>query len=104
LHRDNVMIQPEARAAGDVIRTKEFARCVAREYPPFDVVFSKVKGKQVHEWAWHQHWALTLDETGLMWVMYKGKKVGWLGGPEGKSVRLGEEYQFLKESYEEATA
>lgn len=101
LHRENTAVYPERPGIFDIIRTKEFAACIKRDYPSFKDVMRALRNGSADSRAFHPLWGLQKTPLGLVWVCYKKETVGWF---EGGKLKLGDGFQFLKESAEEAFA
>ena len=110
LHRDNCKMSFPNRDnrvhAGEMLKSREFGRTVAGDFPSFKKVFAAmVKGRdgkgRVESRAFSKEFGLTRSDLGLVWLLHRGKKVGWY---EEEHLRLGEGCMHLIQSYEEVVA
>lgn len=110
LHRDNIhVVEGDRRHRlryADLLRSREFGRCAMRDYPKFDnameaVAAGKDAKSKVLARAFSPEFGLTRTELGLVWLVYRGDRVGWY---EKGHLRLGEGKEYLIQSYEEAVA
>lgn len=101
LHTSNIMVSGRGFPR-EVIYTPEFGDCVKGLYPSHADCLKKMKAnKTLRGYAFSRHYALTKGELDLIWLMYRGEKVGWV---EGNDSVLSEEYFYLHEDLTEAKA
>jgi hypothetical protein len=111
LHRDNMGVGNRADLApirlrhADILRSRELGRCIQRDYPSFEdaskaVMEGDARGK-VASRSFHPEFSLERNELGLLWLAYRGTRVGWY---EKGHLRLGEGMQHLIQLYEEVVA
>lgn len=99
LHPDNVMVSPPRLPVRNFMKRPEFRASIENKYPSFDEVLKAVRQRAERSRAFCKHYALRRDEVGLVWLLYRDIKVGWL--EDDSSIHLGPEFEFLKEDIAE---
>lgn len=100
LHRDNVVTIPH-RWGFRAIRRAEFRNVVLNKYPTWEECYQILSNHDLpyEAMAFHRLYAVEKDPLGLMYLMYRGERIGWF---QDDKPMLGLEYNFLKEELQEA--
>ena len=101
LSRDGVEASPAhggSPPARDLVSTPEMAATIMDEYPPFLEALSQVRTGASRAAAYHRFFCFVRNEMGLVWLWYKGVKVGWM---EQDIPMLGVQFQYLYEELRE---
>ncbi len=112
LHRDNMRVVDTGQVKkmimnGHLLRSREFGRTVMRDYPSYEEAFQHVsdgkdaRGRVIDGRAFSPNFGLERTDLGLLWLCYRGERVGWY---EKGRLRLGEGREYLIQSYEEVVA
>lgn len=82
-----------------VMRTPGFRSMMANNYPTCRAALKKLQGtKSKESLAFGRKLCLLKDPIGLVYVLYKGERIGW-AGDDGMFI-LGQKYEYLTEVLE----
>lgn len=101
LHRDNTKIRGEGQRLidRDIIFSKHFAQTVKMKFPKYKDALKDVTNNKYKSRAFSLHYSLDRDEIGLLWLMYRGFKVGWYAG---EIFQFGDGFGYLQEELDNA--
>lgn len=94
LHINNLECDEARKEA--FMSTKAFSAMLRGDYPSFEKAIGLVENRKAI--AFHRLYALERGNLGLVWLAYRGYRVGWL---ERDAIRLGDDYKFLREELDE---
>ena len=100
LHMENFVVRRGERhyEVGEFLNDQVLTNCILGNYPKFKQCLDKVL-KDRESAAFHRHYALVPADAGLVWLLHKEDKVGYVADGE---AHLGPEYEYLKEELAEA--
>jgi hypothetical protein len=97
LNAENIRIHADVAGGARLLDTVSMRNCILNAYPKYPEAIASIR-EGWRSIAFHRHYAMSAGPAGLVFLLYRGDKVGWI---KDDSPVISDEYRFIEEELQE---